>query len=141
MHQRLAPWCTHSPGSAGRRAARGGCSQPGDRLEMAAWGIDAAARWAQMVDVAPGRERPDKDPVGEAMRAHALPEAVAAGIEATVPKPASRHRLVELLRVSFSTVQRKARAQDCQYRRAHCARRSAYLPRSLTMSTVPLGEE
>src|SRR3954449_8924958 len=39
---------------------------------MAAWGIDAAARWAQMVDVAPGRKRPDKDPVGEAMRAHAF---------------------------------------------------------------------
>jgi hypothetical protein len=56
-----------------------------------------------------------------------LPEAVAAGIEATVPKPASRHRLVELLRVSFSTVQRKARAQDYQYRRAHSSR-PAHLP-------------
>src|SRR3954468_12968052 len=124
MHQRLAPWCTHPPGSAGRRSARGGCSQPGDRLEMAAWGIDAAARWAPMVDVAPGRERPDKDPVGEAMRAHALPEAVAAGIEATVLKSASRHRLVELLRVSFPTVQRKARAQDYQHFGTH---RCAYL--------------
>src|SRR3954452_5203054 len=69
-----------------------------------------------------------------------LPEAVAAGIEATVLKPASRHRLVELLRVSFSTVQRKARAQDCQYRRAHCPQ-PRVPPGDSTMTSAPTGDQ
>src|SRR4051794_23130483 len=69
-----------------------------------------------------------------------LPEAVAAGIEATVLKPASRHRLVELLRVSFSTVQRKARAQDCQYRRAHCPQPRVPSGDS-TMTSAPTGDQ